>query len=105
MAFKSNAVPGVTTDTAVTPTVNAGETFTIIGLSIANNGSTAIDVTVKLVKNGGTTAHVVKDAVVLAGGAIIAVGGDQKLVLEEGDSVTATSSTSGQADAIVSYLV
>jgi len=104
MAFKSNAVANVTTDTTVTPTVNVGQTFTIIGLSIANNGSTSINATVKLVKPGAT-AHIVKDAIILAGGALVVVGGDQKVVLEEGDSVTVTSSTSGQADVIVSYLV
>lgn len=45
-----------------------------------------------------------KDATVLPGGAIVIVGGDQKVVLEAGDSVTAYASGASSADAVVSYL-
>lgn len=45
-----------------------------------------------------------KDATVLPGGAIVIVGGDQKVVLEAGDSITAYSSASSSADAAISYL-
>lgn len=107
MAFKSKATPNVGTSgspTAITPTVGSGATATLIGLSLANTVSTAITVSAKLNKNGGTSAFLVKDATVLPGGAIVIVGGDQKVVLEEGDSVTAYSSASNSADAVVSYL-
>jgi hypothetical protein len=42
---------------------------------------------------------------VLPGGALAVVGGDQKVVLEAGDSITAYASGSSSADCVVSYLV
>jgi hypothetical protein len=62
-------------------------------------------VSAKLVKADTSNAFLVKDATVLPGGALAIVGGDQKLVLEAGDSVTAYASAGTSADAIVSYLV
>lgn len=58
----------------------------------------------KLVKADASTAFLVKDATVLPGGAIVIVGGDQKVVLEAGDSLTAYASASNSADAAISYL-
>jgi hypothetical protein len=46
----------------------------------------------------------VKDATVLPGGAIVIVGGDQKVVLEAGDSITAYASAGTSVDAVISYL-
>jgi hypothetical protein len=60
-------------------------------------------VSAKLNKDGAS-AFLVKDATVLPGGAIVIVGGDQKVVLEAGDTVTAYASASNAADAVVSYL-
>lgn len=107
MAFKSLATPNVGlvgSPTTVTPTVSAGNTATLIGLSLANTTSTAITVSAKLNKNGASSAFLVKDAMVLPGGTLVIVGGDQKVVLEAGDTITAYSSASTAADAIVSYL-
>lgn len=105
MAFKSKATAGVgTTATAVTNTVAASTTHTIIGLSAANIVSGNITVAVKLVKSGGSSAHIVKDATILPGGALVVVGGDQKLVLEAGDSITVGSNTATSVDAIISWL-
>jgi hypothetical protein len=84
--------------------VSSGNTATLIGLSLANTVSTAITVSAKLNKTGGTSAFLVKDATVLPGGALVVVGGDQKLVLEAGDTVTAYASAGTSADAVVSYL-
>jgi hypothetical protein len=61
-------------------------------------------VSAKLVKNGGVTAFLVKDATVLPGGALVIVGGDQKVVLEAGDAIQSYASAGSSADAIVSYL-
>lgn len=106
MAFKSQTTADLgTTDTTVTATVASGDTATVIGFSIANTGSSTINVTAKLVKSGGDTAHLIKDAALLAGGAIAIIGGDQKHVLEAGDSIVASADVANQSDAIVSYLV
>ena len=108
MAFKSNVVANIGTSgspSTVTPTVSAGTTATLIGLSLANTVSTNITVSAKLNKSGGSSAFLVKDAVVLPGGALAIVGGDQKVVLEAGDTITAYASASNSADAITSFLV
>ena len=107
MAFKSQATPNIGTSgspSTVTPTVSAGSTATLIGLSLANTSSANITISAKLNKNGGSSAFLVKDATILPGGALVIVGGDQKVVLETGDTITAYSSASSSADVIVSYL-
>jgi hypothetical protein len=88
----------------VTPTVSAGNTATLIGLSLANTNSVNITVSAKINKNGASSAFLVKDATVLPGGALVIVGGDQKVVLEAGDTITAYASVASSADAVVSYL-
>lgn len=108
MAFKSKVTPNVGTSgspSTITDTVAAGASHTIIGLSMSNTGATSITVSARLNKSGGGSAFIVKDAIVLPGGAIVFVGGDQKVVLETGDTITAYASASNQSDAIISYLV
>jgi hypothetical protein len=107
MAFKSKVTPNLGTSgspSTLTDTVSAGATATLIGLSIANITATNITASAKLNKSGGSSAFLVKDASILPGGALAIVGGDQKVVLEEGDTITAYASGSNAADAIVSYL-
>jgi hypothetical protein len=41
---------------------------------------------------------------ILPGGALAVVGGDQKVVLEAGDSITAYASNASAVDTVVSYL-
>lgn len=108
MAFKSKVTASISvaaTPSTITPTVTAGTTLTLIGLSLANVKSGNINVSAKLNKNGGASAFLIKDATVLPGGALAIVGGDQKVVLEEGDSITAYASTASAADAVISYLI
>lgn len=108
MAFKSNCQPSIGlsgSPTQLNTTVSAGQTQTIIGLSLANIVSTAVTVSVKLNKSGGNSSFIVKDATVLPGGTLVVVGGDQKVVLEAGDTITAYCSAATSIDAILSYLV
>ena len=108
MAFKSFVTPNIGTSgspSTVTPTVTSGQTATLIGLSLANTSASNITVSAKLNKSGGSSAFLVKDATVLPGGALVVVGGDQKVVLEAGDTVTGYASSGSSVDAVVSYLV
>lgn len=108
MAFKSFAVANISvaaTPTTITPSVGAGTTATVIGLSLANTTAANITVSAKLNKNGAASAFLVKDATILPGGALVIVGGEQKVVLEAGDTITAYSSASSSADTVVSYLI
>ena len=107
MSFKSQVTPNIGTSgspSTVTATVTSGTTATLIGLSLANTVSSNITVSAKLNKSGGSSAFLVKDATVLPGGALVVVGGDQKVVLEAGDTITAYASSGNSIDAVVSYL-
>lgn len=107
MAFKSKVSASIgllASPTTITDTVTASTAHTVIGLSLANTSASNITITCKLNKSGGASAHLIKDATLLPGGALIVVGGDQKLVLEAGDTVTAYASASTSCDAVVSYL-
>lgn len=108
MAFKSNIAANIGTSTSptqITPAVAADTTATLIGLSIANTSTAPIYGSAKLNKNGGSSAFLIKDAVIIPGGALVIIGGDQKLVVETGDTVTVYSSAANSADAITSYLI
>ena len=108
MAFKSKVAASIGTSgspTILTDTLTAGAPHTLIGLAFANVGSSIVTVSAKLNKNGGASAFLIKDAVVPLGGALTIVGGDQKLVLEEGDTVTAYASAAASIDTTLSYLV
>lgn len=107
MAFKSKVSGSIGTSgspTTVTATVGSGATATVIGLSFANITGSNQTVSAKVNKSGGDTGFLIKDATVLPGGALAVVGGDQKVVLEAGDSITAYASNSSAIDTVISYL-
>lgn len=108
MAFKSKAKDAIGTSgspSVLSDTVNLNTSHTVIGLSLANVGTAVVTTSVKLNKSGAASVFLVKDAVVPLGGALIVVGGDQKLVLEPGDTLTAYASAANSIDAALSYLV
>lgn len=94
--FKGYEVSGITTETVVY-TGPASTQVTVIGLTVANTSTSAATVDIK--KN---SAYVVKNAPVPVGGALVAVGGDQKLVIEDADTISVISTQT--VDAIVSAL-
>ena len=107
MGFKSKVSANIglsASPTTISDTVTGTLTHTIIGLSLANTTANNITVSCKLNKSAGSTGFMVKDAAVLPGGTLVLVGGDQKLVLEVGDSLTAWSSSSSSCDVITGYL-
>ena len=84
-------------------TVGASTATTVIGLTCANTTTTAI--TVDVVHSDGTNdTYIVKGATVPSGGSLVVVGGDQKVVLEAGDSIKVTSSAATSCDVIMSIL-
>ena len=84
-------------------TVGASTATTVIGLTCANTTSAAITVDVQH-NDGSNDTYVVKGATVPAGGSLVVVGGDQKVVLEAGDSVKVSSSAATSCDVIMSIL-
>ena len=85
-------------------TVPSDTATTIIGLTCANVLTTAITVDVVLYNTTNGSTHIVKGATVPAGGSLVVVGGDQKVVLETGDQIMVSSSASGSCDVIMSIL-
>lgn len=86
-------------------TVGVGTQATVIGMTIANIINTPISANV-IISGGGITGNVylVKDATVAPGGALVPVGGDQKLVLEAGDYLQVNTSVASSGDVILSVL-
>jgi hypothetical protein len=106
MPFKSKISANIGTSgspTTITDTVAASTAHTVIGLSLANTTASNITVSCRITKSA-VNAHLIKDATILPGGALVIVGGDQKVVLEAGDSISAWASASTSCDAVVSYL-
>ena len=83
--------------------------MTVIGMSVANILTSQIAVDVILDASGRTSGaedavYLVKGAPVPAGGSLVVVGGDQKVVMEPGDIITVTSDTASSADVVLSHL-
>ena len=98
--FKSYLSSNVTTQTTVHTGPAATQT-TVIGLSIANVGTSLATVSVTLTRSA-TTVYVVKNAQVPLGDSLILFGGDQKLVSQAGDLLKVTSDQA--VDVVVSVL-
>ena len=80
-SFKTYTKGNITASTAVM-TSPAGAISTVIGLTISNVSGVNTDVTVRL----GST-HIVKNATVIAGSALVPIGGEQKIVVTAGQSI------------------
>lgn len=84
-------------------TVPSGATAVIVGLTVCNtSGATvAVDITV----NDGThDYYIVKAAPISAGGALVPIGGEQKIILAEADSVKIKSDAATSLDAVLSIM-
>jgi hypothetical protein len=89
--------------TSAVPVLTAASGSTAIGMSVANVLDEQINVDVTLT-SGGVTGHLVKGAPVPKGGALVVIGGDQKVVLQAGDIISVKSDKAASADVILSYL-
>lgn len=78
---------------------------TVIGVNVANIVSQNINVDVQITDSSASvTKFLVKGVLIVPGSSIILVGGEQKVVLEAGDSITVTSTANSSADVVVSVL-
>jgi len=103
--FKNRTLKSAGTTAQNVYVANSGVTATIIGMSIANITNSPISANVIL--SGGTiggNVFLVRGATIAPGGALVPVGGDQKLVLETGDYLQVNTSIASSADVIVSAL-
>jgi hypothetical protein len=103
--FKNSVTGSIGTTGVIAYTTPALTTTTVIGVNVANVANQNISVSVTLRDSSASkTVYLVKDALIVQGGSIVLVGGEQKVVMEAGDYLTVTSSVATSADVIVSVL-
>ena len=103
--FKNAVSSAIGTSQTSVYTVPASTTSKVIGLTVANRHSSAITVDVVVTDTSASASvFIVKAATIPVGGALVPIGGDQKVVLDTGDIIKITSNTASSADAIVSVL-
>lgn len=101
--FVSYVNKDVGTSAATVVTVGASTQTTVIGLSLANTSTSPITVSAYFTRSA-VDYYLVKGATVAVGGALVVVGGDQKVVLMTGDILKVVSSTAASADVVTSVL-
>lgn len=85
-------------------TAAANVTSTLIGLSVANTSDKVGAVDLFLRDTAGNSTYLVKGAPLPVGSALIAVGGDQKIVLVAGDAIHVAITGGATADVVMSLL-
>jgi len=100
---KTSRSIGTSAVTVGSYTVGASTATTVIGLSCSNTTTAAITVDVTH-NDGSNDTFLVKQATVPSGGSLVVVGGDQKVVLQTGDSIKVTSSAASSCDVMMSIL-
>mgnify|MGYP000107702264 CR=1 FL=1 len=101
--FKSVGTSAIGTVKTTAYTAPSVTTTTVIGLSVANILTTVTTVDIILGK-GASEFHIIKNAPIMPGGTLVVVGGDQKLVLETGNTIKVVSTVAASVDVIVSIL-
>lgn len=84
-------------------TVGSGNTAIVLGLTVCNTTGAAVNASVA-VNNGVNDYYLVKSAPVPGGGALVVVGGDQKMVLQSGDKVNVISDAVTSLDVVMSIM-
>jgi len=102
-SFKNYILQNAGTSAQNVYAVGAGTQSTVIGMTIANTTDSPITANVTLT-HSGTTIFMLKQATIAPGGALVPVGGDQKLVMEATDYLRVQTSSASSADVILSVL-
>jgi hypothetical protein len=100
---KVQANIGLTANIINSYTVQSGVTTVVLGLTLCNTTGATINATV-YVANGANVHHIVKNAPITTGGALVPIGGDQKLILQFNDNVYVKSDSVNSIDAFMSIM-
>jgi hypothetical protein len=100
---KVQANVGLTANTINSYTVGSGITSVVLGLTLCNTTGATINASV-LVSNGANVHYLVKNAPISAGGTLVPIGGDQKVVLQFNDNVKVVSDAVSSIDAYMSIM-
>lgn len=101
--FKNSIVGAVGTAAVNAYVCPAATQTTAIGMTIANLNTNAITANIML-NAAGSNVYILKSATIPPGGALVPIGGDQKVVLEAGDYLHVNTSIASSADVVVSVL-
>lgn len=101
--FKNQLQAAVGNSPSTIYTAGVGVSATIIGMTIANILNTAITANI-IVTSSASDYYMVKMATIDPGSSLIAIGGEQKLILEANDSIKVSTSDASSADVILSVL-
>ena len=108
-AFKSETDTAIGTSPATVYTCPSSTQVTVIGLTVAKIVTSQIEIDVQLDASTRTSGaedsvYIIKDAPIPVGSSLIVIGGEQKVVMEPGDTLKVTSNTASSADVVVSLL-
>jgi hypothetical protein len=101
--FTSYANKDVGTSAATVVTVGSSTQTTVIGMSCANTTTSPVT-TDAYITRSGVNYYLIKGATVPVGGALVIVGGDQKVVLTTSDALKVVSSAAASLDVVTSVL-
>ena len=101
--FKSYPSKNVGTTPASVYTCPSATQTTLIGLSMANTSTSPIT-TDAYVTRSAVNYYLIKGATVPVGGALVIVGGDQKVVLQASDVLYVVNSAASSGDCFSSLL-
>lgn len=107
--FKNYTARNVGTTATTVYTAATATTSTVIGMTICNTSTSTVKVSIAV--NDGADTYMIGSAVpnnngaiIAPGNSLVAVGGDQKLVLEATNSIKVISNTASSVDVIISAL-
>ena len=103
-AFKVKTKKNIGTADSAIYTCPTSTQTTIIGLNLANTTSSSVTTDITLLNNDGDSCKILKTAPIAVGGALVAVGGAQKLVMEANDVIQVKSSAASSVDVTLSIL-
>ncbi len=101
--FNNQLTSGVGTTPEVVYSTDNVTKATVIGINISNNTTATVTADI-LMDDGVTQVFIVKGARIPAGTALAAIGGDQKLVINENSTLSVQTNVASSSDVIVSVL-
>ena len=85
-------------------TVASNTTVVVVGLTVCNTTGSTVNTSIFINDAADTETYILKDAPIPGGGSLVAIGGDQKVILETGDSVKVISDASTSLDVTMSIM-
>ena len=103
--YRKKIAAGVGTTLTDVYVANTGVSGIAIGMTVANITTAAVSANVKVYSAAtSNSAFIVKESTIAAGGTLVPLGGDQKLVVEAGDKIQVQMSAASAGDVVVSVL-